>query len=394
MTAVPYPHVSATTAAPNATALPEPVMTALGHAALFQARRNLGCTVPNPSVGTVIASPETGEIIATAVTARDGRPHAEVLALRQAGLRAKGAILFTTLEPCSHFGATPPCANAIAEAGISTVIYGSADPDPRVSGQGFATLQAHGISVARGQRRFATESDWINLGHTLRVTASRPFVQLKIAIDSAGRVPIGNGKPVWATGEEARAQAHLLRAQADAILVGRTTIDKDDPALTCRLPGLEDRSPIRVVLSSTLRLSLDRQIFKDGGPSVWIICDDNALERTHFEQHGVRVLSAGEPQSGRLNLRRVLSKLAEEGITRLLVEGGPSTARSFIDAGFADEIIIMRGNALISAGGTLLPFGEQGIEWLASSPHFAKIEERIAGENVTSVFRSVAHLRG
>ncbi len=228
MTTVPQ-HMSAPLAAPIASALPEPVMIALGQATLFQARRNLGWTAPNPSVGTVIADPNTGEIIASAVTARDGRPHAEVLALHEAGPRARGAILFTTLEPCSHFGATPPCANAIVEAGISTVIYGSADPDPRVSGQGFATLQAHGIAVARGQDQFVAESDWINLGHTLRVTAARPFVQLKLAIDAAGRVPAGNGKPVWVTGEEARAQAHLLRAQADAILVGRSTIDKDDP---------------------------------------------------------------------------------------------------------------------------------------------------------------------
>jgi diaminohydroxyphosphoribosylaminopyrimidine deaminase/5-amino-6-(5-phosphoribosylamino)uracil reductase len=271
------------------------------------------------------------------------------------------------------------------------VIYGSLDPDPRVSGRGVAILQAQGIAVARGA--FANEADWINLGHALRVTALRPFVQLKLALDASGRVPMGNGKPVWVTGEEARAQAHLLRAQADAILVGRNTIDKDDPALTCRLPGLEDRSPIRIAVSSRLCISAQARIFNDGGPPIWLVFGDGAGNPAHFERQGVRLLPIGENNRGILDPGAVLARLANEGITRLLVEGGPATARAFIDAGLADEIIIMHGSTRLSEESTLPAFGDQGIEWLDATPHFAKVEEREAGKDVIRVFRSRVHLR-
>ena len=201
--------------------------------ALFLAEGNLGATSPNPSVGAVLADAATGEIVASAVTAPGGRPHAEALALSQAGERARGSVLFTTLEPCSHFGATPPCAHSVAEAGVAAVVYGSLDPDMRVAGRGLAWLETHGVQVLRGG--FAKEADWLNLGHTLRVTARRPFVQIKLAVDANGRVPAGaGGQPVWVTGEAARAQAHLLRARADAILVGRKTVETDDPELTCQ----------------------------------------------------------------------------------------------------------------------------------------------------------------
>ncbi|MFZ0571714.1 MAG: bifunctional diaminohydroxyphosphoribosylaminopyrimidine deaminase/5-amino-6-(5-phosphoribosylamino)uracil reductase RibD, partial [Rhodomicrobium sp.] len=212
------PSLSAAGGAGAGMPFPPARMASLMRRALFLAEGNLGATAPNPSVGAVIADAATGEIVASAVTAPGGRPHAEVQALQRARSRARGAVLFTTLEPCSHFGATPPCAHAVAEAGVATVVYGSLDPDTRVAGRGLAWLEAHGVQVLRGD--FVKEADWLNLGHALRVTERRPFVQIKLAVDGNGRVPAGAGRPVWATGETARAQAHLLRARADAILVG------------------------------------------------------------------------------------------------------------------------------------------------------------------------------
>lgn len=231
MTDMPAPLVSAAPDGGADVPLAPRRMASLMRHALFLAEGGLGATAPNPSVGAVVADAATGEIIASAVTAPGGRPHAEVLALRRAGARARGAIIFTTLEPCSHFGATPPCAHSIVDAGITTAVYGSADPDMRVSGRGLTWLLNNGVRVLRGD--FATEADWLNLGHTLRVTERRPFVQIKLAVDANGRVPVGAGnRPVWVTGEAARAQAHLLRARSDAILVGRRTIEADDPELT------------------------------------------------------------------------------------------------------------------------------------------------------------------
>jgi len=364
-------------------------MASLMRRALFLAESNLGAASPNPSVGAVIADAATGEIVASAVTARGGRPHAEVQALRQAGEKARGAVLFTTLEPCSHFGATPPCAHSIVDAGVAAVVYGSLDPDMRVAGRGLAWLESHGVKVMRGD--FVKQADWLNLGHALRVTERRPFVQIKLAVDGNGRVPLGTGKPVWITGETARAQAHLLRARADAILVGRKTVEADDPELTCRLPGLEDRSPVRVVLAPRCDVPGGARLFRPGGPPVWIVCGDSSKCGALIGRPGVRVFDVGASSSGSLSLRLVLMRLAAEGITRLLVEGGPTTARAFADAGLADEIIVMQGEARLDAQATLPAFGGQGLELVSSSESYILAARRKAGPDTVHVYRTTAH---
>jgi diaminohydroxyphosphoribosylaminopyrimidine deaminase / 5-amino-6-(5-phosphoribosylamino)uracil reductase len=369
--------------------LPDARMASLIQYTLSVAESNLGRTAPNPSVGAVIADSVTGEIIASAATAPGGRPHAEVQALRMAGARAKGAILFTTLEPCSHFGATPPCAHSIAEAGVSAVIYGSRDPDMRVAGRGLSWLEGHGVQVVRGA--FARESDWLNLGHALRVTERRPFVQIKLAVDGNGRVPAGTGKPVWVTGETARAQAHLLRAKADAILAGRKTVEADDPELTCRLPGLEERSPVRVVLAPRCNVPETARLFQTARPPVWILCGDSSLCGPLAGKAGVRIFDIGASSSGNLNVRLALMRLTAEGITRLLVEGGPATARAFLDAGAADEIIIMQGEARLAPEESLLPFGADGLDLISSSASFILARQRKAGADTIRVYRSAAH---
>ncbi len=368
------------------------IIASLMRRALFLAESNLGATSPNPSVGAVVAVPRTGEIIASAVTAPGGRPHAEVLALREAGARARGAIMVTTLEPCSHFGATPPCAHSIADAGISLVIYGSLDPDMRVSGRGLAWLEAHGVRAIQGS--FAKDCDWINLGHALRVSERRPFVQVKLAVDANGRVPLGNGKPVWVTGEAARDQAHLLRAGADAILAGRKTIEADNPELTCRLPGLEDRSPVRVILAPHCNVPPEARIFNAERPPVWIICGDSSKCGPLFGRRGVRIFDIGASSSGILNLRLAMMRLAAEGITRLLVEGGPSTARRFLDAGLTDEIIIMQGDKTLEPSASMAPFGDCGLDIVTKAPSFALTDRRKAGADSILVFRSTLHLQG
>ena len=190
--------------------------------ALTLARRGFGTTAPNPSVGAVIADEATGEVIARGLTRPGGRPHAETQALERAGERARGATLYVTLEPCAHHGKTPPCADAVIAAGIRRVVIGAGDPDPRVAGEGSARMRAAGILVETGL--LADEADWVTRGHILRVTEQRPFVQLKMALSAEGHVPRGKGgAPKFVTGAEARAAGHLLRAEADAILVGSGT---------------------------------------------------------------------------------------------------------------------------------------------------------------------------
>ncbi len=365
-------------------------MACLMRRALFLAEGNLGATAPNPSVGAVIADAATGEIVASAVTAPGGRPHAEAQALQQAGDRARGSVLFTTLEPCSHFGATPPCAHSVAAAGVATVVYGSHDPDMRVAGRGLAWLESHGVKVLRSE--LVKQADWLNLGHALRVTERRPFVQIKLAVDAGGRVSVGaGGRPVWVTGEAARAQAHLLRARADAILAGRKTVEADDPELTCRLPGLEGRSPIRVVLAPRCDIPAQARLFKSPKPPVWIVCGDSSKCGGLTGLPGVKILDVGASTAGSLSLRLVLMRLAAEGITRLLVEGGPTTARAFLDAGLADEAVIMQSEARLDPGSSLPAFAGRGLELVTSSNSYILAARSKAGPDTVHVYRSTAH---
>jgi diaminohydroxyphosphoribosylaminopyrimidine deaminase / 5-amino-6-(5-phosphoribosylamino)uracil reductase len=389
MTEMPASSLSAASLEAASPPLPPEAMASLMRRTIFLAESNLGATSPNPSVGAVVADAATGEIIASAVTARGGRPHAEVLALREAGARARGAIMFTTLEPCSHFGATPPCAHTIVDAGISLVVYGSRDPDMRVSGRGLTWLETHGVPAIRGA--FAKESDWINLGHALRVTERRHFVQIKLAVDANGRVPLGEGKPVWVTGEEARAQAHMLRARADAILVGRRTIEADDPELTCRLPGLASRSPVRVVLAPHCDVPIEARIFRTEHPPVWIVCGDSSKGAHLFGRRGVRIFDIGASPGGVLNPKLVMMRLAAEGVTRLLVEGGPRTWRGFLEAGLADEVVIMQAQASLPEDASTPALSGNALDLVTASPAFALTDRRKAGADTMSTYRSTLH---
>ena len=218
--------------------------------ALALGRRGLGRTWPNPAVGAVIV--KDGIIIGRGWTQPGGRPHAEIEALRRAGEAARGATLYVTLEPCSHYGKSPPCADAIIAAGLSRVVSALEDPNPEVAGAGHARLRAAGIAVDIGIG--AEEARHDHAGHIRRMRDGRPHVILKLAVSADGKAGAPGRKPLAITGEAARERVHLLRAQSDAIMVGIGTALADDPMLTCRLPGMEKYSPVRVVLDSALRL--------------------------------------------------------------------------------------------------------------------------------------------
>jgi len=244
--------------------------------ALALARRGLGTTWPNPSVGCVVVG-ASGEIVGRGVTAPGGRPHAEAVALDRAGRSAADSTLYVTLAPCAHEGRGAACSDAIAAAAPARVVVAMDDPDPRTAGHGIARLRAAGIEVTEGVLH--DEACEVTLGHVLRVTEGRPAVTLKLAVGSDGLVPRGEGgAPTWLTGDLARAHAHLLRARTDAILVGRGTVVADNPSLTCRLPGMECRSPVRVILDRRLRTPTDARLFEDEMVPVWFICARDEME--------------------------------------------------------------------------------------------------------------------
>jgi diaminohydroxyphosphoribosylaminopyrimidine deaminase/5-amino-6-(5-phosphoribosylamino)uracil reductase len=331
--------------------------------ALRLGRRGQGRTWPNPAVGAVIV--KDGVIVGRGWTQPGGRPHAEVEALGRAGDAARGATLYATLEPCSHFGKSPPCADAIIAAGVSRVVSATADPNPEVAGQGHARLRAAGIAVDIGTG--AAEAARDHAGHIRRITEGRPHVILKLAVSSDDKIGAAGGKPVAVTGEAARSRVHLLRAQCDAILVGIGTVLADDPLLTCRLPGMAKQSPVRVVLDRALRLPGTSALVHSARETPLWVMTSNLSEAPAAMKLGaagaqvIRVATTTTPPRG-LDLAAVLRALAGKGITRLLVEGGSRVASSFVAANLVDEVWLLRGPD---------PIGDDGIAALDALPLIA-----------------------
>jgi diaminohydroxyphosphoribosylaminopyrimidine deaminase/5-amino-6-(5-phosphoribosylamino)uracil reductase len=250
------------------------------------------------------------------------------------------------------------------------------DPDPRTAGHGFARIRSAGIEVTEGVLH--DEACEVTLGHVLRVTEGRPAVTLKLALGSDGLVPRGEGgTPTWITGDLARAHAHLLRARSDAIMVGRGTIMADNPSLTCRLPGMECRSPVRVVLDRRLRTPTDARLFEDEMVPVWFVCANDEME-PNAAALGAEIIPVAIDSHGHPAIREALDQLARRGITRLLVEGGPSVARVFLDADLVDEAVIYQGSAAAGSDG-LLPFVSDGLDRLTDCGHFTQTHTRIFG---------------
>ena len=317
--------------------------------ALDLGRRGLGRTAPNPAVGAVIV--KDGVIVGRGWTQDGGRPHAEVEALGRAKRAARGATLYVTLEPCSHQGETAPCADAVIKAGIARVVSAMDDPNPQVAGQGHARLREKSIVVDVGL--FADEARLAHAGHIARVTQGRPRVLVKLAVSTDGKVAREGRKPIQITGEEARERVFRMRAQNDAILVGIGTVLADNPQLTCRLPGMLEKSPVRVVLDAHLRTPLSLSVISTNREyPTWLFCAEKASEMAEdiLTQKGVRVFRVPDV-NGKLDLGAVLKRLDAEGITRLMVEGGPTVAASFVGAGLVDEVALLRGAVTIGANG-------------------------------------------
>lgn len=308
--------------------------------ALTLGRRGLGNTWPNPAVGAVVV--KDGVIVGRGWTQPGGRPHAEVEALVRAGASARGATLYATLEPCSHHGKTPPCADAIVKAGIARVVAAIGDPNPQVAGEGFARLARQGVAVDTGV--LADEALRAHAGHIRRIRDGRPHVTLKLAVSSDGKAGLAERRPVAITGEAARDHVHLMRAEHDAVITGIGTVLSDDPLLTCRLPGMAGRSPVRVVLDSMLRTPLDAKLMHGVREvPLWIMADESAPadRAAALTAAGVEVVRVAG-RAGRLDLTAVLALLAERGITRLMVEAGPIVSASFLKADLVDAAALFR----------------------------------------------------
>lgn len=303
--------------------------------ALAEARKGLGRTSPNPAVGAVVV--RGGRVVARGFHARAGEPHAEVVALARAGKRARGAILYTTLEPCDHQGRTPPCTRAILEAGIARVVIGSDDPNPIVSGRGIRRLRRAGVVVDRGVARAA--SDRFNRPWFRFISSGRPFVTLKVAITADGKLASGSGDSRWVSGAAARARVHRLRSEMDAVLVGAGTVRQDDPRLTARLRGV--RSPLRIVLDGRLSVAPRSRVFARSAPGALVLTGREASSRNGaaLTRRGVTVMRLPARQ-GRIALATVLRALAARGVVTLMVEGGADVFSQFIATGLWDRLLI------------------------------------------------------
>jgi diaminohydroxyphosphoribosylaminopyrimidine deaminase/5-amino-6-(5-phosphoribosylamino)uracil reductase len=351
--------------------------------ALALARRGMGQTWPNPTVGCVLV--KDGVVLARGRTAAGGRPHAETVALEAAralGVEVRGATAWVTLEPCAHHGRTPPCAEALVSAGIARCVVATADPDPRVSGGGLVMLRQAGVEVLEGVGK--AEADEINAGFFCRVHSGRPMVTLKLATSLDGRIATAVGDSKWITGEVARARGHLLRASHDAVLVGIGTAIADDPELTCRLPGLAARSPVRVVADSEARLSVTAAVVRTArSVPTWLICAENSpAERTTvLEAAGVGVHRLPRGVDGRVDPVAMLQALGARGLTRVLVEGGGMLAAALLAAGLVDRLAVFRAGVVI--GGDGVPsVAACGIERLAEAHRFSRLSLGETGEDV------------
>ena len=346
-------------------------------------RRGLGRTWPNPAVGAVVV--KDGVIVGRGWTQPGGRPHAEPEALRRAGEAARGATLYVTLEPCSHFGKSPPCADAIIAAGIARVVASIEDPNPEVAGQGFARLRAAGVAVDVGLG--AAEATHDHAGHIARIRDKRPHVILKLAVSSDDKIASAGGKTVAITGEAARTRVHLLRAQSDAILVGIGTALADDPLLTCRLPGMEARSPARVVLDRALRIPGSSRLMQSARQTpLWVMTSETSepAAAARLGAAGAQVIRVRATPHG-LDLPAILHALFERGITRLMVEGGARVAASFVAAGLVDEIWLLRGPDMIGADG-VSALDAMPLSAIAQSPAFKVRASETLDKDTLTIF--------
>lgn len=326
-------------------------------AALRYGRRHEGLTNPNPCVAALVVTTQNGSacVVGRGVTGVGGRPHAEAQALQQAGLKAYGATLYVTLEPCSHHGLTPPCTGAILSSGIARVVACTSDPDPRVSGTGFSHLRSRGVELAT--QVLDAEARYFHAGHIAAKTQQRPHVLLKMAVTADGMIGVKQGGQVSITGPQAWTYVHGLRAVSDAILVGVGTVLSDNPSLTCRLPGMENRSPLRVVLDSGDEVPHNAKVFSDQAVAKTQVFDRRSCEE-------------------------ILRTLWDQGVRTVMIEGGARVASAFLKAGLVDACHLLQSNdKVIADGGVQAP-----IDLMTDSTIFDQIDRRQLGADQLTLY--------
>lgn len=353
-------------------------------AALALARRGLGTTWPNPSVGCVLV--RGGRVVGRGYTGNGGRPHAEPTALSSAGALARGATAYVTLEPCCHWGQTPPCTDALIAAGVSRVVIAALDPDERVDSRGVARLREAGIQVEHGL--LEAEARYDLEGFFLRVTKHRPLVTLKLATTLDGKIATATGESQWITGPEARRMAHVLRGRHDAVLAGVGTVMADDPELTCRIPGFRDRPVVRVIVDSHLRTPLTSKLARGiADAPLWFLVRDGVdpARRAAFTAMGANVIQVPSGPAG-IDLSQGLRALADAGLTRVLVEGGGQVAASLLRGDHVDRIAWFHAPSIM--GGDGWPAVQAfGLDKLAAMPKFTRDQAIPLGSDTLTVLK-------
>ncbi|MEQ1754354.1 MAG: bifunctional diaminohydroxyphosphoribosylaminopyrimidine deaminase/5-amino-6-(5-phosphoribosylamino)uracil reductase RibD [Micropepsaceae bacterium] len=349
--------------------------------ALRLAQRGLGRVWPNPSVGCVIVDVR-GHVVARGWTQNGGRPHAETEALARAGVNARGATAYVTLEPCAHQGQTGPCAEALIKAGLVRVVSATVDPDPRVAGRGHDMLAAAGVHLRTGVLQDAARE--LNAGFFSRVQRARPHITLKVATTLDGKIALSGGESKWITGTAARAHAHLVRSQHDAIMVGSGTALADDPELSCRLPGGDHPGLVRIVLDTTAKLpTTSKLVLSAARQPVWLLTSDHAATR-ELEERKVKVFRLPTGPDG-IDIQSCLKLLASQGLTRVLVEGGARLASTLVKSGVVDQLLWYRSPAVMGEGKSVI----SGFDCasIAEMPRFIRKETTRLGEDVLETYR-------
>ena len=340
-------------------------------------------TSPNPRVGCVIA--QGSQIVGQGFHVKAGEPHAEVHALRQAGEMAKGATAFVTLEPCNHYGRTPPCAEALIQAGVFRVVAAMRDPNPLVAGKGLALLEAAGIKAECGL--FEDEARELNRGFLSRIERRRPFVRLKCAVSLDGKTALSDGNSFWITDEETRTDVQPFRAESCAVLTGIGTVLADNPLLNVRaFPTL--RQPARIVLDSRLRLPLYSHLVTDGQSPTYIATleRDEGKLRPYREHAHIRILMPSETADGKINLHHLMRLLADEGFGEVMVEAGSELTSAFLAEDLADEIVLYRSPKILGSGKDLFSLPENRTA-LTDPPLWIPVLSETLGHDIKTVFR-------
>ncbi|MBI5875368.1 MAG: bifunctional diaminohydroxyphosphoribosylaminopyrimidine deaminase/5-amino-6-(5-phosphoribosylamino)uracil reductase RibD [Deltaproteobacteria bacterium] len=348
--------------------------------ALTLAKRGIGKTSPNPAVGAVIV--KSAKIIGSGYHKKAGLAHAELNALKQAGANAKNADMYVTLEPCNHFGKTPPCTDAVIKAGIKKVFIGMKDPNPLVAGKGIRRLRDAGIYAEAGI--LENECKAINETYIKYITAKTPFVTLKLAATLDGKIATAAGESKWITGEDARKAAHQMRAEADAVMVGIGTVLKDNPELTTRL--VTGKDPVRIVVDSKLSIPLNAKVLKLGKDGVIIATvrsqgsEVRSQKIKQLKAKGAEILALSS-KNGMVDLKALMKELAKREITSLIVEGGSTLAASAIKQGVVDKVSIFLAPKLLGKEG-LPMIGGLGIKRLKDAVSLSRLKCKRLGDDI------------